>query len=113
MTTLPYPEHHKISYVLKTEQDNLIGGIIAERLNWGILFISILYVKESFRGFAFGSKLLSEVESEAKKHDCYLAHVDTFDFQAKGFYEKQGYKVFGVLENCPKGHKRYYLQKDL
>ena len=29
----------------------------------------------------------------------------------KEFYEKQGYEVFGVLEDCPKGHCRYYLKK--
>jgi len=42
-----------------------------------------------------------------------LAHLDTFDFQAKDFYIKNSYKIFGVLENCPAGHKRYYFSKSL
>ena len=42
-----------------------------------------------------------------------LIHLDTFDFQAKEFYEKQGYIVFGILENCPEKHYRYYLKKVL
>ncbi|PPE03578.1 hypothetical protein HCUR_00960 [Holospora curviuscula] len=25
----------------------------------------------------------------------------TFDFQVKDFYLKQGYEIFGVLEDCP------------
>lgn len=39
---------------------------------------------------------------------CYLAHLDTFDFQANNFYLKLEYEVFGELENYPPGHKRYY-----
>ena len=42
-----------------------------------------------------------------------LIHLDTFDFQAKDFYLKHGYEVFGVLDDCPKGHKRYYMKKVL
>jgi len=32
---------------------------------------------------------------------------------SKDFYLKHGYEIFGVLDNCPKGHKRYYLKKTL
>jgi hypothetical protein len=38
-------------------------------------------------------------------------HLDTFDFQAKDFYVKHGYEVFGVLEDCPEGHVRYFMKK--
>ena len=57
--------------------------------------------------------MLAEVESAAKEKGCYLIYLDTFDFQAKEFYEKQGYEVFGVLEDCPKEHCRYYLKKTI
>ena len=42
-----------------------------------------------------------------------LAHLDTFDFQARDFYLKNGYDVFGLLDDCPEGHTRYYLSKHL
>lgn len=29
------------------------------------------------------------------------------------FYIKFGYELFGTLEDCPKGHFRYYLKKTL
>ena len=58
-----------------------------------------------------GSLLLEEVENDAKSKGAKLIHLDTFDFQAKEFYEKQGYIVFGILENCPEKHYRYYLKK--
>ncbi len=39
------------------------------------------------------------------------AHLDTFSFQARGFYEALGYEVFGRLEEYPPGHERYFLRK--
>ena len=57
--------------------------------------------------------MLAKVEKIAKKYSANLVHLDTFDFQAKDFYLKHGYEVFGVLEDCPKCHKRYYMKKVL
>jgi hypothetical protein len=37
--------------------------------------------------------------------------LTTFDYQAKDFYMKQGYEIFGVLENCPPNHNLYFLRK--
>ncbi|MFZ2062157.1 MAG: hypothetical protein WAU82_14185 [Candidatus Binatus sp.] len=33
---------------------------------------------------------------------------ETFSFQARPLYEKLDYKVFGTLENHPKGHSQHY-----
>ena len=49
----------------------------------------------------------------AKEGNCSLMHLDPFDFQAKEFYEKNGFEVFGILENCPPGHTRYYMKKEI
>jgi hypothetical protein len=57
--------------------------------------------------------LLQKVEDQAKSFGSKLLHLDTFDFQARDFYLKQGYEIFGTLENCPEGHNRYYFQKKL
>ena len=79
---------------------------------WNVAYIDTLWVDGKYRGKGLGSKLLAEVERTAKEKGCYLIHLDTFDYQAKEFYKKQDYKVFGVLEDCPKGHCRYYLRKN-
>ena len=39
--------------------------------------------------------------------------LDTFEFQALGFYQKQGYEIFGTLEGYCKKYERYYLRKKL
>ena len=60
-----------------------------------------------------GKRLLTEIEKIAVEEDCTLIHLNTFDFQAKDFYIKYGYEIFGVLEDCPENHCRYYLKKKL
>ena len=51
------------------------------------------------------------LENIAAGEGCSLIHPDTFDFQAKDFYRKLGYEVFGILDGCPEWHCRYYLKK--
>ncbi len=111
------PAAHEPTLVLKNytikENGTIIAGINAFVYHWGILYIEVLFVDESHRHKGLGTTLLQKVELEAKEMGATLAHLDTFDFQALDFYLKHGYEVFGVLEDCPKGHKRYYLQKRL
>jgi len=47
------------------------------------------------------------------KNDFFLASLETASFQAREFYEKQGYEVFGELDDFPKGHTMFYMKKVL
>ncbi|HQS83397.1 MAG TPA: GNAT family N-acetyltransferase [Alphaproteobacteria bacterium] len=100
------------SYCFK-DQWAIVAGINAEMYFWNIVYISILFVDNAYRHKNLGSSLLEKVETEAKARDAKLVHLDTFDFQAKDFYLQHGYEIFGILDDCPKGHKRYYLKKNL
>ncbi|SCX09540.1 N-acetylglutamate synthase, GNAT family [Ruminococcaceae bacterium P7] len=93
------------------ENGKIIAGCVARMYCWKVAYIDTLWVDEKYRDKGLGSKLLAEVEKSAKEKGCYLIHLDTFDFQAKEFYEKQGYSLFGTLEDCPKSHCRFYLKK--
>lgn len=103
----------KICRCAKDEDGNVIGGVLACSVMWHVLSIESVWVSEEYRGMGFASELLDEVEEHARGMGCHLAYLDTFDFQAKGFYEKQGYRVFGELNGMPKGHVRYYMCKEL
>ena len=78
----------------------------------GWLFIRYLWVSEALRGKGIGRKLMADAEARALERGCHSAWVDTFSFQAPGFYPKLGYTVFGELD-YPPGHKRIFLQKRL
>ncbi len=100
------------NYVIK-EDGQIVAGINSFVYHWGILYIDVLFVDERYRGKNLGASLLQQVEKEAIAMGAHLSHLDTFDFQAKDFYLKQGYEVFGALDDCPKGHQRFYLKKSL
>ena len=78
---------------------------------WNWLFIKLLWVSEELRGQGFGRALMSSAEQEALARGCTNIYLDTFSFQARDFYERLGYEVFGQLTDFPPGHKRYFLQK--
>jgi len=113
VSQLPRAELYRLDFSAKNQERVLLGGIQAKRVNWGILEIELIFVFEKYRHQGIASKLLQYVEGIARDQQYHIAHLDTFDFQAKDFYLKQGYSIFGTLENAPKGHCRYYMKKDL
>ena len=94
------------------ENGRKLAGLTGETFgNW--LCIKYLVVDESQRGCGIGSKLLTAAEEEAKKRGCKYSFVDTFSFQAPGFYEKHGYKEVFALNEYPITGARYYYTKEL
>jgi ribosomal protein S18 acetylase RimI-like enzyme len=92
--------------------DEIVGGLIGETY-WGWLFIDSLWISEKLRRKNFGKALIEKAESEARKRGVRNAFVNSFSFQAPGFYRKLGYREFGKLTDFPKGHTRHWLQKAL
>ena len=92
------------------DDGELVGGIVAD--TWGgWLAIDLVWVREDQRGSGLGSDLLRRIEERARdERGCVGVRLDTWGFQAKPFYEKQGYTVFGVLEDYPPGETEYLLQ---
>lgn len=103
----------EINRCIKNSDGDVIGGILAIAALWNILHIDTMWVKQEFRGNKIASKLIQDVEEYAKRLGCHLSYLETYDFQAKEFYINNGYKIFGVLEDCPKGHTCYSLSKRL
>jgi GNAT superfamily N-acetyltransferase len=74
-------------------------------------FLHYLYLPDDLRGGGLGARLIARLEAEARARGCIGAWVDTFSFQARPFYEKQGYAVFGTIPDQPPGHARHFLFK--
>ena len=79
----------------------------------GWLYVHILWVAAAWRGRGLGRRLLQVAEAEGLRRGCRHASLDTYEFQARAFYEREGYVVFGVLEDFPPGWRRYSMRKDL
>jgi len=104
--------YEEINLLVKDENGIVRGGLLAE-VCWNWLEIHVLIIDEDIRKSGFGTKLLLEIEKIALEKECDFIKVDTLSFQALGFYEKNGYKVFGSLDNVGRDYKHYYLKKDL
>jgi GNAT superfamily N-acetyltransferase len=101
-----------IAVTVRDDAGAIVGGACGEVWS-GWLFVQLLWVHEDFRGKDLASEAMELLEDEARSLGAEHAYVDTFSFQARPFYEKRGYEVFGTLENYPDAHTRYWLKKDL
>ena len=98
--------------VLRDETGATLGGLIGDTY-YGWLSVSLMYLREDLRGQGYGEKLLLRAEEEARSRGARDVFLDTFSFQAPGFYQKLGYRIFGELVDFPPGHTRYYMTKRL
>jgi GNAT superfamily N-acetyltransferase len=88
----------------------IVGGLTGATM-FSYLHVESLFVPESMRGTGLGRKILAEAEAEAVRRGCHGVWVNTYTFQAPGFYERLGYSVFGIVEECPPGHSLIFLTK--
>lgn len=96
----------------RNEDNNIVGGLTGKTY-WNYLEIEFLWVHEQVRDKGVGSRVITLAEDEAKLRKCDYAMLDTYDFQALEFYLKQGYTVFGQLDNYCSKYSRHYLKKNL
>lgn len=105
-------EDLKFAVFARNADGKIVGGIRAKAF-WGYLCIELLWLDEAARGRGIGARLMLDAEAFALQHGFTRSRVETTSFQAKPFYEKLGYEVYGVLDDCPEGHTSYYLKKQL
>jgi GNAT superfamily N-acetyltransferase len=101
-----------ILLTLRDASHKLAAGL-SGRIYYQWLFVELLWVGAQFRGLGHGKALLTNAEDEARRRGCRQVWLDTFSFQSPGFYEKNGYSLFGKLSDYPSGHQRYFFQKTL
>ena len=106
------PREEKVYAFLRDEAGTVAGGLLGQ-IRWRWLYVAKLWVAEAYRGSGRGAQLLSAAESRARERDCLGVYLDTFEYQARPFYEKQGYQLFGTLEGYPPGYRQFFLAKRL
>ena len=105
-------QSHAHAIFVTDEAGEVTGGLWADRtFDW--VFVELLFVPEALRGQGVGGKLLSMIEARAREWGARGVWLDTFGFQARGFYEKQGYTCFGTLEGSDPLTDKHLMRKDL
>ena len=109
---VPPRDYAPLAVVLRGPGGALAGGLTGATM-WGWLMVDTLWVEPRLHGGGHGARLLAAAEAAARARGCAQARLDTFDFQARGFYERHGYVVYGQLDGFPAGHVHYDMRKAL
>ncbi len=105
-------QNRPIAILMKDQAGAVMGGLWGHTgYDW--MFIQLLVVPAGLRGRGLGTEIMQLAEREALKRGCHGAWLDTFEFQARGFYERLGYECFGKLSNYPRGFSRFFMKKTL
>ena len=102
--------HQPLAVVVRDAAGAVIGGL------WGTtsyrwLFVRYLVLPATMRGQGIGTRLMAAAQDEARRRDCLGMWLDTFSFQAEGFYHKLGFATFGTIADYPPGGARHFLAK--
>ena len=101
-----------VRLVVRGPKGEVIAGLLGHT-RWQWLYVAKLWVAEGARGQGWGTRLLQRAEAIARARGCGHALLDTFEYQARPFYEKLGYRLFGTLDGYPPGYRQFYLTKSL
>jgi len=101
-----------INLILKDSSGVILGGLWGETY-WNWLEIEKFYIPEELRGSGIGSQMLHSAEVIGIQRGCQHCFLTTFEFQARRFYEKRGYRISGTLHDFPPGSAYYWMVKDL
>jgi GNAT superfamily N-acetyltransferase len=105
-------ERQSFNVTLRDGDGRLQGALLAAT-RFDVLNIQDLFVEEPHRRDGHGAKLIAMAETEARRRGAKLGCVMTFSWQARPFYEKQGYEIFGEIPYLDGAHKLYWLKKSL
>jgi len=102
----------QVHIMVVDHESQWLGGITAE-LFWNWVELHDFWLSETLRGQGLGGSLLAQIEHIGREHGASKVLLSTFEFQARTFYERHGYKVVGVVEDYPPGSNYYTMVKVL
>jgi GNAT superfamily N-acetyltransferase len=98
-------------WIFARDADGAIQGGARCDIAWGWLYLDWLWVDEARRGQGLGLRLLGAAEALARERACRGVHLNTWSFQAPGFYAKHGYAEAGRVADMPPGAIRHWFVK--
>ncbi|MFX0202618.1 MAG: GNAT family N-acetyltransferase, partial [Candidatus Hodarchaeota archaeon] len=100
----------KIKFVIKDDDGQVIGGLEAYT-TLRAMHIVLLWINERHRNLGYGKELLLTAEKIALESGCLSGLVNALSFQSPEFFQKYGYKIFGISDGYPDSIKEYFLIK--
>ena len=97
---------------VRDRKGKLLGGTILQSY-WKETYVELLWLSAQARRLGLGRRLIQEAERRARRRGSVLLHLNTYSFQAPGFYEKLGFKRLGGMQGSPAGESRHFYAKKL
>jgi GNAT superfamily N-acetyltransferase len=99
--------------VLARDTAGAVQGGLWGRFGRRWLFVEMLILPSALRRQGLGTRMLALAGAHARAQGCTDAWLDSFSFQAPGFYLRRGWREFGRLDDYPAGHSRHFLTRRL
>ena len=107
-----YPEVQPVRLDVRDQDDHLVAGIRAYVfLYW--MHTDVLWVAQEQPGRGLGSRLLGMAEAQGKALGARNVKLETFEWQARAFYIKQGYTEYGRIDDYVAGQYMAHMKKPL
>jgi GNAT superfamily N-acetyltransferase len=100
----------ELTAVLHDDAGAVRGGVQGE-VEWGWLYVDLLWVDQTWRGRGYGRQLMHAIEQKAYQMGCERSWLATTSFQSLPFYYHYGYRLVGKIEDRPPGYNYYFLHR--
>jgi len=108
----PLHEVQPLACVARLPDGRVAGGAVGRR--WGTCCeLQQLWVDEGARRCGIGTRLMQAFDAHAAARGCTAVYLETFDFQAPGFYQRLGYRTEHVHGGYPHGIVRHHMVRHL
>ncbi len=98
------------SLVIEREDGEFLAGMQGMSC-YGCFHIELLLVTDEMRGKGTGKRLLVEAQKLALERECKMMTLETMDFQARPFYEKNGFEVEFTQRGFANDVCMYFMKK--
>lgn len=98
-----------LAVTVRDAAGEVVGGLWG-RTGYGLLFVELLALGPA-RQQGLGRQVMAQAEAEARRRGLLGVWLDTFTFQAPGFYQKLGFIECGRITGYPPGHDRIFYVK--
>jgi GNAT superfamily N-acetyltransferase len=89
--------------------DGTLAACCLYSVTWNVLHVDILCVVTDGQRRGLGSAMLQKIDELARQHGCDDVYLETMSWQARPFYEKNGYTHVATQRDLPVHYHRYVM----
>ncbi len=100
-------------FAFQAYENEVVIGCLSGFTIYGSAYVDLLYVEEAYRGQSVGIQLIQHLEEWVRTQSIQFITLNTFDFEARPFYEKLGYRVEFERHGYDNQSTLYFMIKHL